>query len=152
MAAGAGHGRSCDVDSVPQAAWNRAIGAFHDIHHEQTSAVGTVRQNSTPSTLPLSESGIVVAGARVVIVTPPGFKSGLAFLRYGPLWRRCDRDADLDIYRAIVAALVEEYCERRGHCLTIVPRPHPEFYERECEVLADHGFAVRAGPPILIVI
>ena len=68
---------------------------------------------------------------------------GLAFLRYGPFWRPRDRAADIEVYRSTVSALVDEYCARRGHCLTIVPRPNPEFYRQECEVLAEHGFAVR---------
>ena len=43
----------------------------------------------------------------------------------------------------MVAALVEEYCVARGHCLTILARPHPQYHALECGWLRDLGFVQR---------
>lgn len=43
----------------------------------------------------------------------------------------------------MIAALVEEYCASRGHCLTILPRPHPQYHAQECGWLRDMGFVQR---------
>jgi hypothetical protein len=83
------------------------------------------------------------AGARLRILVPPGLSQGLAFCRYGPLWRRRGTDADLANYRQAVTALVDEYCARRGHYLTLAPRPNPDFYPHETAILAELGFTVR---------
>src|SRR5262249_18071299 len=45
--------------------------------------------------------------------------------------------------RAMIAALVEEYCVSRGHCLTILARPHPEYHALESGWLREMGFAQR---------
>ena len=134
---------SCAVDSVSDETWDRIVGDFADAHHEPTSYFSAKAWNGRGSKLLLLDGDRPVAGARVAIFALPGFKSGLAHLKFGPFWRRRDRAPDAEVYRAAIAALVEEFCVRRGHCLTIMPRPHPEFYPIECQVLAERQFAVR---------
>jgi hypothetical protein len=135
-----------EIDCVPDADWEPITAAFDDLHYEQTACFAVAHWNSKPSHLLLRDGGVPVAGARLAIMTLPGFKTGLAFLRFGPFWQRKDRAPEIDIYRAAIAALVDEYCVRRGHCLTVIPRPHPDTYEQECQVLADYGFSIRRKP------
>jgi hypothetical protein len=73
--------------------------------------------------------------------------TGVALVRFGPFWRRRDRPADFARYRTMLAALTEEYCVRRGYCLTVRPRPNPDYYHRECAVLDELGFVIRRKMP-----
>ena len=137
----------CQVDSVPAADWDQTAGDFDDLNYDQIACYSAGQWGDRVSHLLLRHDGIPVAGARIAIITLPGFSRGLAFLRFGPFWRRCSQVADISIYRAAIGALVQEYCIRRGHFLTVIPRPNAEFYQRECDVLSSFGFAVRRPFP-----
>lgn len=134
---------TCTVDGVTGGDWDRVVAQFADAHPDQTSCFAAKPWNAQESHILLADGGAPVAGARLAILTLPGFKQGLAYLKFGPFWRRRDRAADIENYRAAIAAIVDEYCARRGHCVSIMPRPNPEFYTPESDVLAEMGFAVR---------
>jgi hypothetical protein len=131
------------VDDVPAVTWDRAIADFADGSYEQTACHADGRWGARRvSHLALVREGVLVAGARVVLFGLPGL-GGVAYVKFGPVWRRRDADAADDVYRAVVTALVDEYAARRGLCLTIVPRAHPSSMGRECAMLGDLGFVVR---------
>jgi hypothetical protein len=135
------------VDTVPAAIWDRLVAEFDDTHYEQTACFSASQWGERVSHLLLRRGGVAVAGARIAILTPPLFARGLAYARFAPFWRKHDRAPDVADYRAAITALVEEYCVRRGHLLTVIPRPNPDFYEQECAALAELGFAVRRAVP-----
>lgn len=140
-------GVACEVDTIPDRAWEEALAEFQDAHYEQTACCISGQRGEHVSHMLLRQDGVAVAGARLALYTLPGLSTGLALVRFGPFWRHRDRPAEFATYRAVLAALTEEYCERRGYCLTIRPRPHPEYYYRECEVLNELGFVVRRQMP-----
>jgi hypothetical protein len=140
-------GVTCEVDTLSDAAWDELASEFDDLNYDQIACYAAGQWGERVSHLLLRRQGEPVAGARVAVITLPGFSRGLAFLRFGPFWRRRGRAADINNYRAAIAALVEEYCVRRGHCLTVIPRPNPEFYQQESQVLAEFGFSVRRPFP-----
>jgi Acetyltransferase (GNAT) domain len=144
---GLGGGFECQVDSVCAAAWDEIAGEFNDLNYDQIARYSAGQWGERVSHLLLRRHGVPAAGARVAVIRLPGFSRGLAFLRFGPFWRRRDQAPDIAVYRAAIGALVQEYCMRRGHFLTVIPRPNPEFYQRECEVLSEFGFSVRRRFP-----
>lgn len=149
MAPGAGlarpasHPYSVEVDNVADDRWDRIASDFADINPEQTACYASQHWKGRDSHLLLSRNGEPVAGARVATVGLPLIGRGLAFLRFGPFWRRQGTPEDPEIYRAMIAALVQEYCVARGHCLTVLPRPHPHHHAAECAWLRDCGFERR---------
>jgi len=134
---------SVEVDNVPDQEWDRIASDFADINPEQTACYSGLHWKGRDSHILLRRDGKPVAGARVALVSLPVMGRGLAFLRFGPFWRRRDSAADPEIYRAMIAALVQEYCVSRGHCLTVLARPHPHYHVLECGWLRDLGFAQR---------
>jgi hypothetical protein len=138
---------TCEVDTLSAQAWDQLACDFDDLNYDQLACYSAGQWGERVSHLLLRRNGEPVAGARAAIITLPGFRRGLAFLRFGPFWRRRGVAADVADYRAAIAALVEEYCGRRGHCLTVIPRPNPEFYRQECDVLSEFGFSVRRPFP-----
>jgi hypothetical protein len=137
----------CEIDAIAPIAWDRIASEFDDLNYDQIACYSEGQWGERVSHLLLRHQGIAVAGARAAIITLPGFSRGLAFLRFGPFWRRRGQPPDIRMYRAAIGALVQEYCIRRGHCLTVIPRPNPKFYRQECDVLSDFGFSVRRTFP-----
>jgi hypothetical protein len=133
-----------EVDSISPAEWDQALSDFDDGHYEQAACTGG---GKNASHLVLRENGKVIAGAQVAIYALPGLGRGLALVRFGPFWRRHGQPVSPDIYQAAISALVAEYCERRGHCLVVRPRPNPEFFAVESQMLSDLGFVVRRSLP-----
>lgn len=136
-------GCAVEVDSVPASRWDAIAAGFDDANPEQTACYAASHWKGRDSHLLLSRDGQPVAGARVAVVKLPLAGRGLALLRFGPFWRRRGEEADPDIYGAVIDALVAEYCDRRGHCLTVLPRPHPRYHAAECALLREHDFAQR---------
>jgi CelD/BcsL family acetyltransferase involved in cellulose biosynthesis len=135
---------SVDVDTIAPDDWDRLVADFSDASYEQTACWTDGRWGARRSShILLRRDGIPVGGSRVVVLRLPGLRRGLAYVKFGPLWRRRGAPAGDDAYRATVAALVEEYCVRRGHYLTVMPRPTPEHWEHETRMLAELGFAAR---------
>jgi len=142
-AAPIGRAYGVEVDGVDDTAWDAIAATFADINPEQTAAYAGNHWKGRDSHLLLRRNGEPVAGARIALVGLPLVGRGLAFLRFGPFWRRQGEDADRETYRAMIAALIEEYCIGRGYCLTVLPRPHPLYHALECGMLRDLGFARR---------
>jgi hypothetical protein len=138
-----GRAYSVEVDGVADADWDAIAAGFADINPEQTAAYAGNHWKGRDSHLLLRRHGEPVAGARIAMVGLPLVGRGLAFLRFGPFWRMQGEDADPETYRAMIAALIEEYCIARGYCLTVLPRPHPDHHAEECGWLRDLGFAQR---------
>jgi CelD/BcsL family acetyltransferase involved in cellulose biosynthesis len=133
-----------EVDSLDPGAWDRLVGAFDDGSLEQSAAwTDGVWGARRTSHLLLRRGPVPIAGARVVILPVPGVGRGVAWVKFGPFWRRRDAPADPASHALAAAALVDEYCVRRGHCLTILPRPTPERADEEARTLASLGFVRR---------
>ena len=132
----------CEIDTIDAAEWDCIACEFDHVHDDQFASCSAGQRGDRVSHLLLRQHGKLIAGARLAIVTLPGFACGLAVLCFGPFWRRCGEAADLTMYRAALGAIVQEYALRRGHYLTIIPRPHPEFYGQETQALLEFGFGV----------
>ena len=142
------HGEiECEIDTLDAAEWDRIASEFDDLNYDQIACYSAGQWGDGVSDILLRRNGKAIAGARVAIIKLPAFQRGLAFLRFGPFWRRHGETSDLATYRAAIGALVHEYCVRRGHFLTVIPRPNPEFYAEEAKVLAEFGFTVRRQFP-----
>ena len=82
-------GYTSSVDTVDEATWYRILGDFDDANIFQTWAYGVVtsgRRNL--SHLLLKEAGNIVSVAQARIVRVPLTHVGIAYIRWGPLWRR----------------------------------------------------------------
>ncbi len=133
-----------EVDALAPDAWDRIADEFDDTSYEQCAAWVDGRWGLRRSShLLVRRDGMPVAGARVVILAVPLLGRGIAYVKFGPIWRRRDGIADPEAYRVAIDALVDEYCARRGHCLTVLPRPTPDRQREECAALAALGCSLR---------
>jgi hypothetical protein len=137
-------GLAYEVDTISDREWDAVVAEFDDLSLEQTASYTTPRWGAERNShLIVREKGEIVAAARVVLLTMPVLSKGIAYVKFGPLWRRRDRDPDIAIYKFALEALAEEYCEHRGLLLTTLPRPSPDNWEIESDALAACDYAVR---------
>ena len=137
-------GYTAEVDTIGPEAWDRILGGFEDASYDQTACYADGRWGiGRTSRLLMLRDGVPVAGAQVALVLLPFPRRGVAFVKFGPFWRARRARRDINVYRAVVSALVHEYCTRRNCTLTLAPRPHPEHYRSEIEILSQSGFEMR---------
>ena len=136
--------KTYEADTVPDRVWDDMACGFEDVSYDQTAAYSRVRWGAEKTShLLIRDGNKIVAGARVVEFTIPGLRKGLAYVKFGPLWRQRNRPADPKAYISVLEALTEEYCDRRGLLLSIQPRPNPEFNALEQDMLEANGFVNR---------
>ena len=110
------------VDHVTEAEWNSLLDRFADASIYQTWAYGAVSWGESQlSHLVLLRDGAPVAIAQLRIVRVPVIGSGIAYVRWGPVFRPKDSQCDPAVWHAATEALIEEYVRRRGLTLRVLP-------------------------------
>lgn len=135
-------GFTTEVDQVDEQTWYQFLREFEDASIFQTWAWGAVtsgRRNL--SHLVVRKDGSVVAVAQAKIMKIPFVKVGVAYVRWGPLWRLRGTEPDVEAFRQVLRALRNEYvCRRR-----LVLRLFPSFFDDNAlhlsEILEEEGFA-----------
>jgi hypothetical protein len=88
-----------------------------------------------------------VGMALAVIATIPLFELGLAYVKFGPLWRRHDRPANPAILSLALDAVKHVFAEDRGLVARVMPPPDPDFAREWSARLGDAGFAFHDDAP-----
>jgi hypothetical protein len=139
-------GYNVEVDNVDESDWSELLDRFEDASIYQTWAYGSVRWGAKNlSHLILERDGEVVAIAQLRIVRPRNVRLGIAYLRWGPLCQLRTKELDLSIVQAMATALREEYVEKRGLYLEIVPNAFSESSRAEMFRSAFSRFEQRSG-------
>jgi hypothetical protein len=95
---------------------------FYDANLYQTWSYGAVRWGrKNLSHLVLKRNGEVLGMAQLRIIRPTRFNFGMAYLRWGPLCHRRERELDSEVLLSLAHALQEEYVCKRGLLLQILP-------------------------------
>lgn len=132
------------VDTLSDQDWDKTFSGLGNLHYEQTAAYTTAQWGEKKSShLIMRDGDDVVGGARVTLLKLPSIDRGIAWVRFGPVWRPKGTDPEADVYKSTVQALIDEYCMRRGLLLSILPRPDPDFGQVEHQALKDLGFVDR---------
>jgi lipid II:glycine glycyltransferase (peptidoglycan interpeptide bridge formation enzyme) len=111
-----------EVDRGTTAEWSQMLDLFEDANIYQTSAYGGVRWGERNlSRLVLKRDGDVMGMAQVRIVRPTPLKFGMAYLRWGPIWKRCCQPLDPEVLIRMARAIEDEYLGKRKLFLQIRP-------------------------------
>ena len=115
-------GYCAEIDSANEAAWNELIALFNDASLNQTWAFGAVKTGERNlSRLILRYQNEIVAAAQVRVKTIPLVGFGAAYVSWGPMWMRRDREPMAENFRQAIRALRNEYVAKRGLCLRLYP-------------------------------
>jgi lipid II:glycine glycyltransferase (peptidoglycan interpeptide bridge formation enzyme) len=111
-----------EIDRVTKAEWSALLRDFADASIYQTWSYGAVRWGEKNlSHLILKRDGQILGLAQASIRSVPLFKAGIAYVPWGPIWRRKNEEADPRVFQTLVGGLKEEYAGRRKLQLRIAP-------------------------------
>jgi lipid II:glycine glycyltransferase (peptidoglycan interpeptide bridge formation enzyme) len=111
-----------EVDRVSALEWSELLDHFQDANVYQTWSYGAIRWGeSNLSHLVLRRDGKVAGMAQLRIIKSRFFKSGIAYLRWGPLCHVRDQEFNLEPVGKMAEALHEEYVQKRRLFLRILP-------------------------------
>ena len=118
---------TAQIDSITESEWSDLLLRFDDASIYQSWSYGAVCWvGSQLSHLVLKRGEDVVAMAQVRLIRMPVLGKGVAYVRWGPLCRLHGEPFNQDVLREVAKALKEEYCNRRGLLLRIVPNAYGE--------------------------
>lgn len=133
-----------ETDAVAPRQWEDIVDLFADATYDQTATFsGHGWGDGRLSNLVLYKGERIVAAAQIVILKIPALPRGLAYVKFGPLWRRKGAAADTSDLSAVLQALQREYAGRRGHMLTVLPPPDPDYLPDWSILLPRTGFQQR---------
>jgi hypothetical protein len=141
-------GYSAEFDTVDEPTWCRLLMEFDDANIYQTWSYAAVmggRRNM--SQLILRKDGEVVAIAQARIARLPLVKVGIAYIFWGPLWRRGENSHSEEIFRQAIRALRAEYVCKRKLALRLFPLLFDLDSPSFLDVLKEEGFSSAGSEP-----
>lgn len=110
--------------------WDRTIARFDDFSVEQSVAylaprVG--RHRLCGVLVRHAGSGDLAAACLVALAITPVVLRGVAFIKFGPLWRPAGEAVSVTTLVGVLSAIRKEFAERRRLLVRLFPPPDPEF-------------------------
>ena len=135
-------GYSVEVDNINKDSWNDIIQKFDDANIYQTCSYDEIRcGRRNISHLILKKNDTVLAAAQARIVRVPIINAGIAYVRWGPLWKLRGIEADTKLFCQAIRALRNEYVCKRGLVLRFYPVIFKDEYEKFFPLLQQEGFS-----------
>jgi len=134
-------GYTAEFDTVDKDEWHKIIDLFSDANIYQTWSYDAIRcgEENISHLVLRSKDKIIAAGqARIVRIPVLGF--GAAYIRWGPLWRPRNQNADPTVFRFALRALRNEYVCRRGLILRIFPILYDDNRNSCADILTSEGY------------
>ena len=110
------------------AEWDEIASQFDDALHEQSHCFNAARWGEEHvENIAFKQGSTVIGGASMILLKASIIGTGIAIAKWGPLWRKTGETPDLSRLSEIFQLLKQEYAERRGFYLTIMPPADPEY-------------------------
>jgi hypothetical protein len=136
-------GYRAEVDALSEQGWCEALQKFDDANIYQTWSYGKVMSGRNVNHLVLRRENAIVAIAQARIAKLPMIPVGIAYVMWGPMWRRGETDGTANTFRQAIRALRNEFVCKRRLTLRVFPLlldDGPHF----SRILAEEGFSVAA--------
>lgn len=135
------------VCDLPAERWDELVAEFADAAHEQTHALrGALWRANRVERVAVLRGDRVIGLALALTVLARPLRRGIAYIKFGPLWRRRNEGEDRNNLVHVIDGLVAHFVERRRLCLKILPAPDPDYMHVLSETLALLGFWRRPLP------
>lgn len=135
------------IDNVSKSEWSDLLVDFDDANIYQTWSYGAVRWGEKNlSHIVLKKDGKAVGLSQVSIVKVPILGWGIAYVPWGPVWRRKKADIEIDVFRQMIKALREEYVIRRRLLLRMTPQEIRSNDNEIQNIIEAEGFEWKSCP------
>src|SRR5262245_47423303 len=141
-----------EVECVPEfghcdgRSWYDLMTTFRDANLYQTWSYDGVRyKQRSVVQMVMRRNQTAVAAAQARIVQLPGTRTGIAYVRWGPMWRPTGSAEDTEVFRQAVRALRNEFSRRRGLVLRLYPLAYRGRDEALARILQEEGYRFHEG-------
>lgn len=112
-----------EVDQIQRSDWEVLLRQFEDSTIYQTWSYGQVRWgDECLSHIVIKETnGEAIGIAQAIVKKVPFLKVGIAYIPWGPLWKKIGSDNDFNQFEYMLKSLKNEYAKKRGLLLRIDP-------------------------------
>jgi hypothetical protein len=139
-------GYTSEVDTVDEQTWCEILDGFEDANIYQTRPYAAVISGKrNVSHLILRRDGDIVAAAQARIARLPVIPAGIAYILWGPLWRRSGVKDNGDVFRQAIRALRNEFVCKQGLTLRLFPVLFDNDAPYFSGILAEEGLASLAS-------
>lgn len=139
-------GYTCHVDEADEKSWGETLQQFDDANIYQTWPYASVTAGKrNVGHVTLRQNGEIVAVAQARITRVPLIGAGIAYVLWGPLWKRSGQAKSLEVFRQIIRALRNEFVCKRGLALRLSPMLFDNDSSGCAEILQEEGFSVPAS-------
>jgi hypothetical protein len=140
-------GFSAEVDTVDKPRWDEISRDFIDANIYQTWSYAIARSGQSNVSHLVLKEGVRVRGAvQARLAGLPYLRLGMAYIRWGPLWKPRTSERDDEVFRQIVRAIRNEYAVRRGLVVRLLPALCVEENEQYGKILGEEGYELnRSG-------
>lgn len=126
------NGYTVEIDSIDKDSWHSSLVMFSDASIYQTWSYGAIKWGEhNLSHVILKKNTIIVSMVQLRISRFPIFRYGIAYINWGPIWKKKDELINIAHLRNMVRALYNEYVLKRGYYLRILPKLFDENYRTE---------------------
>jgi len=137
-----GTGYTVEIDKVDEQSWCELLSDFRDANIYQSWTYGAVRQGENNiSHLVLKRSGKTVAAAQIRLIRIPIIGKTIAYVRWGPMWRKGYGVDQAEVFRQAIRALRNEYVWRREMVLRVYPKLFNDGDPSLLDNLGEEGFS-----------
>ncbi|MGC9195915.1 MAG: lipid II:glycine glycyltransferase FemX [Syntrophobacteraceae bacterium] len=130
-----------DLSCSDRKGWYEILSLFEDANLYQAWSYDRVRygvHNVLPLVLRKGREPVAAAQARILRL--PWIRAGIAYVLWGPLWRRKGEGEDVEVFRQAVRALRSELCIKRGLALRLNLLAFRGCDDALCPILAQEGY------------
>lgn len=133
---------TAEVDSIDKKCWYEILKHFTDANIYQSWSYDAIRcGEKNISHLLLKRNGNVVAVAQSRILRTPIINVGIAYVRWGPIWKLYNSTNNKEVFCQILRALRNEYVCRRGLVLRLYPILFDDESDELLPLLQQEGFS-----------
>ena len=113
---------SFEIDKIDKDSWHQIIKKFEDANIYQTWSYNEVLYGKKQTShIVLKKNGQIVSAAQLRIISAPFLAFGIAYIRWGPLWRLSSQETEHQNLIQILRAIYNEYAIRRKLIIRILP-------------------------------
>jgi len=135
---------SVEIDTIDSAQWSELLREFGDANLYQTWGYQAVRTGAASvSHVLVKQESKVVAAVQARLVRVPLLGPRMAYILWGPLWKRRDAPCDPKVLRQALRAIRAEYVDRRKLSVRIVPRLFEGEDDACGRILLEEGFELQ---------